>query len=114
MPNSISSQEQSAKNWQLTVIEKRLEQNEKLNEKVDAKLDSIIQNMVTMKQYDDRILSVQRDVDSKVATAVKEINLEYGPMKKSLTWLTRALVVAALALAGQFVIFFTNYIGAGK
>lgn len=106
-----NNQELPAKNWQIGALEKRLEEVEKHNQRVEDKLDKILGTMISNQQYELRLAMVEKNFEEKLKYAVREINLEYGPLAKNITWLTRALVVAGLGIITQLIIFLLYYFG---
>lgn len=105
------SQDDPAKNWQVTVLEKRIEQSEKLNARVEDKLDKILSSMISNQQYEARLSIIEKTSEEKLKSAIREVNLEYGPLARNVTWLTRALFVAGLGIIAQLIIFFVGYVG---
>lgn len=105
------SQEQPAKNWQISALEKRLDQAEKHNQRIEDKLDKILGTMISNQQYEMRLSMVEKNFEEKLKSEIREVNLKYGPLARTITWLTRALIVAGLGVITQLIIFLLYYFG---
>lgn len=101
-------QELPAKVWQVDAVEKRLAQQERFNERIESKLDNVLQNLITSKQFEDRITSLTKTFEDKLITIDKEINLKYGPLSDSFKWVSRLIIATSLAVIGQLIVIVVN------
>lgn len=85
--------ERAAKVYQVDAVESRVKAVETFLSTLDIKMDRLLDNQVTSKQ-----------LEEKLETAIREIHLEYGPMKNNITWFTRAVILEGLVIAGQIIV----------
>lgn len=85
--------ERAAKVYQVDAVESRVKAVETFLSTIDIKMDRILDNQVTSKQ-----------LEEKLETAIREIHLEYGPLKSNITWFTRAVILEGLVIAGQIIV----------
>lgn len=93
---SQEESEQPAKVYQLDAVEA------KVND-ANAKLDRLLQQtsgLVTESQLG----ATKRELEDFVADEINKIHLEYGPLKRNISWFIKALIVEGFAIIGQIVI----------
>lgn len=90
--------EQPAKVYQLDAVESKVDE-------AISKLDTILNQtsgLVTVVQ----LSTSERQVKDQLKEEIEKVHLEYGPMKRNVSWFIKASVVEGIAIIGQAVIIF--------
>lgn len=110
--------EEPAKNWQISVLEKRLDQNDKYFGRFEDKIDKILEKQITGAQFEDRITSLSNTLNDRITaqedftkSQIKEVHLKYGPVADNLKWATRGILLLG---AAQLLAFVINLLGTAK
>lgn len=86
-----------AKNWQVEALKERVDQQDKMNTRIEGKLDQILINQTTPVQLEERLTSIGKTYDERLATQVEKIQLKYDPLVDTIKWITRLLIGLLLA-----------------
>lgn len=98
---SQDESEQPAKVYQLDAVEGKVDQ-------AIVKLNTILDQtsgLVTVTQ----LSATEKVLKEQIEEEVEKIHLEYGPMKRNITWFIRALVLEGVAIIGQLVLLFMAF-----
>lgn len=89
--------EKPAKKWEVKAVKDRQDAQEKQFETIDLKLDKLIESQITAAHVEDKI----KNIDEKFEGKIKAVYEKYDPSLDNMTWLTRAVIVAVLAVIGN-------------
>jgi len=90
--------EKPAKVYQLNAVESKVDQALTLLNTLVIQTNGLI----TSSQLE----CAKKEIYDKMATDKTEIDLKYGPLKKNITWFSRAMIVEGIAIIGQGVLLF--------
>jgi hypothetical protein len=102
--------EQPAKVYQLMATDAKVDQ-------ALAKLDVLINqtgSLVTLSQLDSTKKELEEQFNERLSTEAKNIHLEYGPMKKNLTWFVRLAISGLVGIIIQGILLLWSYFGRGN
>lgn len=88
--------EQTVKGYQIQPLVSELKS---VNKKVDTIL-GLTSGLVTQAQLENSEARNKAYTDDEI----EKVHLEYGPMKRNIDWMTKALVVEGIAIVGQVII----------
>jgi hypothetical protein len=99
--------EQPAKVYQLAATDAKVDQ-------ALAKLDVLINqtgSLVTLAHLDTTKKELEETFNERLSTEVKNIHLEYGPMKRNLTWFVRVAVSSLVVIVIEGILLVWTYFG---
>lgn len=102
--------EQPAKVYQVEAVASKVDQLIDAHADTDRKLTTVLENQISAKQFEDRLLAISTAFDEKLKDEIYKVHVAYGPFKKYVSRMAWIIFSQLVVIVGGIILLIVNFL----